>query len=147
MALTVGKLGPWIRQGSGKGSTSGLRKQTPGLGEADKQGQWATEVCEIPLKSRYVSEKMGGDCGTPQVWLVNGAEKNGGRRVVCLCSKSIRQAALYTRTSFPPSTALPRTGRAVRPSTAVSWDAARSVLQRGHQASQELRTYLTLQGQ
>lgn len=33
-------------------------------------------------KFRYVSEKMGGDNGTPQVWLVNSAEKKGEKRVV-----------------------------------------------------------------
>lgn len=37
---------------------------------------------------RYVSEKMGSDNGTPQVWLVNSAEKKGGRRVV-FCAASI----------------------------------------------------------
>lgn len=67
VAPTVGKLGPWIRQGSGRGSTLGLRKQTPGLGKAGKQGQWATKVCEGSLFRLWLLHQFPGGNGSLEV--------------------------------------------------------------------------------
>lgn len=143
---------PWKWGSPGPGpegsrSTLSRRKQTPGLGKASTQGQWATDVCEGSLFSLWLLHSFPGENGSLEInicewkWEVTKAipkygwwmvlKRTGRRRVVFHMANTWDKKFSTTARHSLCATVLPlRVSSEPHEPPQRCWDAAQFVFQK-----------------